>query len=186
MSDEYEVFKEFMEETKQGLEILTKMWEIHEKKIGPTGPHRLGQQANQLRKEYLALLKRIDRLTKKFDSFPDSDFIKNDPDFNKGGDLRKKTEKKWRRGDKSKRKFRLMKGGRETGEVFTGRTPRKAAMKAATRGHSDIRLREHGTKKVHVFTGWTHMTNKPANAPKWLPDKIRKANVRKVRIDNLD
>ena len=42
--------------------------------------------------------------------------------------------------------------GNETG-VFTGKSPRQAALKAANRGHTDIRLRERGTKKVHLFTG---------------------------------
>ena len=42
--------------------------------------------------------------------------------------------------------------GNEIG-VFTGKSPRQAALKAANRGHTDIRLRERGTKKVHAFTG---------------------------------
>ena len=50
--------------------------------------------------------------------------------------------------------------GSEIG-VFTGRSPRQAALKAANRGYTDIKLRERGTKKVHVFTGervqWTSL-----------------------------
>jgi len=30
---------------------------------------------------------------------------------------------------------------------------RQAALKAANRGHTDIKLRERGTKKLHIFTG---------------------------------
>jgi hypothetical protein len=37
--------------------------------------------------------------------------------------------------------------------VFTGKAPRHAALKAANRGYTDIKLRERGTKKLHVFTG---------------------------------
>jgi Non-histone chromosomal protein MC1 len=35
--------------------------------------------------------------------------------------------------------------------VFTGKQPRQAALKAANRGYTDIRLRERGTKKVHIL-----------------------------------
>ncbi|MAH90402.1 MAG: chromosomal protein MC1, partial [Euryarchaeota archaeon] len=57
--------------------------------------------------------------------------------------------------------------------------------KAATRGHTDIRLRERGTKRVHVFTGRIDTVDKPANGPAWLPDKIKKANVKKQGIEHL-
>jgi hypothetical protein len=55
--------------------------------------------------------------------------------------------------------------GNEHG-VFTGKQPRQAALKAANRGAGTkskpeiIRLRERGTKKVHVFKAWKH-TVKP-------------------------
>ena len=39
--------------------------------------------------------------------------------------------------------------------------PRQAALKAANRGHTDIKLRERGTKKVHVFTGERKQVKKP-------------------------
>ena len=58
----------------------------------------------------------------------------------------------------SARKYYIMKAGK-TEAIFTGRQPRQAALKAATRGHTDIRLRERGrrnkdrTYTVHVFTG---------------------------------
>ena len=79
----------------------------------------------------------------------------------------------------------LMKGGADTGQVFASRQPRGAALKAATRGAQDIRLRERGTKRVHVFKGWTQMVDKPANGPAWLPDRVKKANVKKVGIEHL-
>ena len=56
--------------------------------------------------------------------------------------------------------------GNEHG-VFTGKQPRQAALKAANRGNGTkskpeiIRLRERGTKKVHVFKGWKHIVKAP-------------------------
>jgi hypothetical protein len=54
--------------------------------------------------------------------------------------------------------------GNEEG-VFTGNSPRRAALKAANRGIKEIRLRERGTKKVHIFRGERKQVKKPANAP---------------------
>jgi hypothetical protein len=52
-----------------------------------------------------------------------------------------------------KKYFVLMEGGKDTAQVFVSKQPRGAALKAATRGHTDICLRERGTNKVHCFTG---------------------------------
>jgi hypothetical protein len=76
------------------------------------------------------------------------------------------------------------KKGNEIG-VFTGKSPRQAALKAANRGHKDIRLRERGTKKVHLFTGERLQVSKPKGAPAWMPDKIWKPKVKKVGIEKL-
>ena len=63
-----------------------------------------------------------------------------------------------------KKYFVLMENGKDTSQVFASKQPRGAALKAATRGHTNIRLRERGTKRVHVFTGsittvsYTHLT----------------------------
>ena len=84
-----------------------------------------------------------------------------------------------------KKYFVLMKNGEDTSQVFASRQPRGAALKAATRAHTDIRLRERGTKRVHVFKGSQTMVDKPANGPAWLPDKIKKANVSKQGIEHL-
>ena len=78
-----------------------------------------------------------------------------------------------------------MKGGKDTTQVFHSKQPRGAALKAATRGETDIKLRERGTGKVHVFKGEKNEVPKPANAPAWLPDMINKANVKKIRIDRI-
>ncbi len=83
------------------------------------------------------------------------------------------------------------KDGNEDG-VFTGRQPRQAALKAANRigGTKDkpieIRLRERGTKKVHIFKAWKQMINAPKNKPAWMPDKINKPFVKKVGIETLE
>ncbi len=81
--------------------------------------------------------------------------------------------------------------GNEHG-VFTGKQPRQAALKVANRGSGSkskpetIRLRERGTKKVHVFKGWKQMVDAPKNKPNWMPDKINKPYVKKVKIEKLD
>ncbi len=76
-------------------------------------------------------------------------------------------------------------GGNETSQGVARKQPRGATLKAATRGKTNIRLRERGTKRVHVFTGSIAMVAKPANGPAWLPDKIKKANVKKIGIEHL-
>ena len=78
-----------------------------------------------------------------------------------------------------------MEGGNDTSQVFASKQPRGAALKAATRGKTNIRLRERGTKRVHVFTGSIAMVAKPANGPDWLPDLIKKAKVEKIGIEHL-
>ena len=64
-----------------------------------------------------------------------------------------------------------------------GKSPRQAALKAANRGYTDIRLRERGTKKVHVFTGERVQVDKPKGAPDWMPEKIWKPKVKKVGVE---
>ncbi|MEM3412272.1 MAG: non-histone chromosomal MC1 family protein [archaeon] len=84
-----------------------------------------------------------------------------------------------------KRYFVLMNkpGGTEKG-VFTGRTPRQAALKAATQGETDFYLYERGTrpKKYHHFTGKREKVPAPENRPAWMPEKVWKATVKKVGI----
>ncbi len=85
-----------------------------------------------------------------------------------------------------KRNFALRdKEGNEIG-VFCGKQPRQAALKAANRGFTDIRLRERGTKKIHVFEGERKQVIKPSNAPNWMPEKIWKPSVKKVGIEKLE
>ncbi len=83
------------------------------------------------------------------------------------------------------------KDGKET-SVFTGRQPRQAALKAANRiggtknKPAEIRLRERGTKKVHIFLGWKEMVNAPKNKPAWMPDKINKPFAKKTGTEKLE
>ncbi len=83
------------------------------------------------------------------------------------------------------------KNGKETG-VFSGNQPRQAALKAANRSKGtkekpvEIRLRERGTKKVHIFKGWKETVPAPKNKPKWMPETINKPYVKKAGIETLD
>ncbi len=83
------------------------------------------------------------------------------------------------------------KKGNEHG-VFTGKQPRQAALKAANRGKGTkkkpelIILRERGTKKLHQYEGWREEVSAPKNKPSWMPDKIKKPNVKKTQIEIVD
>jgi hypothetical protein len=88
--------------------------------------------------------------------------------------------------EKEMRNFAIRdKDGNEIG-VFTGRSPRQAALKAANRGHTDIKLRERGTKKVHMFASERAQVDKPKSAPPWMPDKIWKPMVKNVGVEKLE
>ena len=64
-----------------------------------------------------------------------------------------------RRAKRASRKYYKMRKGVKEVATFTGRQPRQAALKAATRGYTDIRLRERGrrnrdgTYTIHIFKG---------------------------------
>ena len=81
--------------------------------------------------------------------------------------------------------------GTESG-IFTGKQPRQAALKAANRGNGTkkkpetIKLRERGTKKVHVFKGWKEIVKAPENRPAWMPEKISKPFVKKEKIETIE
>ncbi len=82
------------------------------------------------------------------------------------------------------------KNGKESG-VFTGHQPRQAALKAANRSKGtkerpvEIRLREKGTNKVHIFKGWKETVSAPKNKPSWMPEKINKPGVKKIGTERL-
>jgi len=97
-----------------------------------------------------------------------------------------------------KRNFVLREGDEET-SVFSGNTPRQAALKAARRLESagssedearanatEVRLREKGTDKTHVYDAWAWETEAPEDSPDWMPEEITEANVSKKGIEHLN
>lgn len=95
-----------------------------------------------------------------------------------------------------KRNFVLREENGEESSVFSGRMPRQAALKAARRlepapGEDaaepvELRLREKGTDKVHIYEGWAWEETAPSDSPDWMPDEITEANVSKKGIEHLD
>ena len=81
--------------------------------------------------------------------------------------------------------FVLMQGGKDTDHVFTGSQPRRAALKAATRGFTDIKLRERGTDRMHSFKGSRKRVAAPADRPEWLPSQVWKPVVAKQSLVHL-
>ena len=94
-----------------------------------------------------------------------------------------------------KRNFALREQDDED-SVFSGNTPRQAALKAARRlepadsedsaDRVPIELREKGTDKVHIYEGWAWEEEAPENKPDWMPEVITEANVSKQGIEHLD
>lgn len=95
-----------------------------------------------------------------------------------------------------KRNFALREENGEETSVFSGNTPRQAALKAARRletaasedeaDREDIRIREKGTDKIHVYEGWAWEEEAPEDSPDWMNDVISEANVSKEGITYLD
>jgi hypothetical protein len=81
--------------------------------------------------------------------------------------------------------FVLLNDANKSIGTYKGRQPRQAALKAANRGFTDIKLRERGTKKVHIFIGEREQIDKPVSAPAWMPGRIWKPWVKKVGVQNL-
>ena len=73
---------------------------------------------------------------------------------------------------------------------------RRAAFSAAWRleparserlaNKTELRLREKGTDKVHIYDGWAWQEEAPDDKPDWMPDEITEANVSKQGIEHLD
>lgn len=88
----------------------------------------------------------------------------------------------------AKRNFVLVESDGSEHGIFSGWSPRKAALKAANRCDGTpekparLMLRERGQKKMHIYDGWRAKVDAPKNRPDWLPDQIWKANVRKLGI----
>lgn len=98
--------------------------------------------------------------------------------------------------DDGKRNFALREANGNETSVFSGNTPRQAALKAARRlepadgeenaDRVELRLREKGTQKVHIYEGWSWREEAPDDKPDWMPDVITEANVSKQGIEHLD
>lgn len=94
-----------------------------------------------------------------------------------------------------KRNFALRENGEET-TVFSGNTPRQAALKAARRldpadsedsaESETFRLRQKGTNKVYVFEGWAWEDDAPDGGPEWMPSRVTEANVQKIGVERLE
>jgi len=89
------------------------------------------------------------------------------------------------------KKYYIMKRGNKV-SIFTGRSPRQAALKAATRGFTDIRLRERGrrnkdrTYSIHVFKGSRQKVSLGEDRPDWLPETVMKPVVKKLRVERVE
>ena len=87
------------------------------------------------------------------------------------------------------KKYYVMKRGSKT-SIFTGRQPRQAALKAATRGYSDIVLRERGrrnkdgTYTLHHFKGSRKKVN-VSSSVSWLPNAVWKPVVKKTKVERV-
>ena len=98
--------------------------------------------------------------------------------------------------DDDTRNFALREDEGDETSVFSGRTPRQAALKAARRldpassegdaDETELRLREKGTKKVHIYEGWAWEETAPDDSPEWMPGEITEANVSKQGIKHLE
>ena len=95
-----------------------------------------------------------------------------------------------------KRNFALRTDNGDESGVFSGRYPRQAAMKAARRldpapaeesaEPHELRLRERGTDRVHVYEAWAWEDESPTDGPDWLSGTITRANVAKQGIEHLE
>jgi hypothetical protein len=97
-----------------------------------------------------------------------------------------------------KRNFVLREENGTEDSVYSGNMPRQAALKAARRldpasseedaesNPTEIRLREKGTDKVHVFDAWAWEGEAPSDKPDWMGSNITKGNVSKRGIEHLD
>lgn len=95
-----------------------------------------------------------------------------------------------------KRNFCLRESDESEPSVFAGKTPRQVAMKAARRldpssaeaeaHRHELRPRERGTDKLHIYEAWAWEEEAPEDGPEWLSGTVTEANVAKQGIDHLD
>ena len=94
-----------------------------------------------------------------------------------------------------KRNFALRESDGSEPSVFSGNTPRQAALKAARRldpalseeqaEKQELRVRERGTDKIHVYEAWAWEEDAPEDGPDWLSGRVTEANVAKEGIEHL-
>jgi hypothetical protein len=97
---------------------------------------------------------------------------------------------------KEERNFALRTADGKEPSVFSGKTPRQAALKAARRldpapseeaaETEEIQLREKGEHKVHIYEGWAWEEEAPDDKPNWMPEEITKGNVSKQGVEHID
>ena len=83
-------------------------------------------------------------------------------------------------GKRTPKKYYALRKGSKEDAVFTGRSPRQAALKAAARRNQD------GTYTLHKFKGSRKKEKAPEDRPEWLPAQIWRASVRKQGIQRVD
>lgn len=98
--------------------------------------------------------------------------------------------------ENDKRNFVLRDESGEESSVFTGNTPRQAALKAARRldpapsedmaDSVQIQLRERGTSRVHIYEAQSWTEEAGDDAPDWLGDEVTEANVSKQGVTHVD
>lgn len=93
------------------------------------------------------------------------------------------------------RNFELIKNGEK--HVFSGKQPRDAALKAATRFgkkgkmKETVELREHGIQNkdgsysLHRFRIGYEVKPAPASAPSWLGKKVKEAKAKKLGVKRV-
>jgi hypothetical protein len=97
-----------------------------------------------------------------------------------------------------KRNFGVRESDGSESSVFVGNYPRQAALKAArqlepadTEAEADadrqeLRLRERGTDKLHIYEAWAWEEDAPDDGPQWLSETVTEANVAKQGIEHLN
>jgi hypothetical protein len=99
-----------------------------------------------------------------------------------------------------KRNFVLIEDDDGETSIYSGSMPRQAALKAARdlepmdgeevarSNATEIRLRERGTDKVHIYHAWAWIDSPPEDRPEWMEgrEEIKKGNVSKQGIEHLE
>jgi hypothetical protein len=99
-----------------------------------------------------------------------------------------------------KRNFVLVEDDGTESSIYSGSMPRQAALKAARdldprdseqeaeANATEIRLRERGTDKIHIYHAWAWIDSPPENRPDWMEERqeIKKGNVSKQGIEHIE